>query len=308
MALILITNPVGSGSSKFFAGFQKCNVVFKREDLAIDSIESGSGGIKINVSTDLTSVLSAGDAIYVYSKGASYTYDGVGIVIGITSGDITVDIPYIQTATGGYINYKKNWYVELQCVDPVLSDANLLPFSLESDGDAAGNVIIDVSIVNELNVRRGEIAEGYETSTVKKFEIKYREVYDGSSNSFTLVDNKLFIMLCCIDVPDEDILNQFDEPQLYLGYPAAIATAIKAHAESSTVEMTYKELDINKAEVSNGTLGSLAADVDGFNIWKWETTQSVQDSTQFIELSISGASGGFDFASPDFDYPDFLTE
>lgn len=308
MGLTLTTNPVGASASKFFAGFQKCELVFKREDLAVINVEAGTGGAKINHAGDLTSVLSEGDTIYLYSEGTNYTYDGIFEILTIVAGEITVDTPYIESSTLGYINYRKNYFVELQCVNPTLPEVNLLPFNLQSDGDAKGNITIDVSIVNELNVQRGAMAEKYISESVKQFEVRYREVYEGSSNSYTLVDGKLFILLYAIEEPLEDtILNHFDTPQLYLGYPGAIVALKKALSAGSTVEMTYNELDINKEIITNGTLGSLAATVNGFLSWLWEANTSVNEGTKYIDFTL-GETGVFDFRSPDFAFPDFKTQ
>lgn len=308
MSLTLNTNPVGSDSSKFFAGFQPCEFVFKREDLAVTSVTSGTGGAKVNHAGDLSSYLEAGDTIYLYSEGNNYTYNGSFEILSITAGEITVNTPYIETGTGGYINYYKNYYVELQCVNPSLPDVNLLPFSLQSDGDAAGNVIVDVSIINELNVQRGDLAEEFISDSVTEFEVKYRQVYEGSSESFTLVDGKLLIMLYAIDEPSEnEVLNQFDEPHLYLGYPANIVLALKEKGASDTFELTYNELDINKNNIASGTLGELDADTgSGFYSWLWPSDAAIEAQTNFIEFNFE-VTGIYDFAEPDFDSGDFVT-
>jgi len=306
--LTLVTNPIGTAASKMFAAFQKCEIVFKREDIAIIDIEAGTGGAKVNHAGDLTSLLVAGDVIYIYSEGVNYTYNGVFEILAIVAGEITLNTPYIESATGGYANYLKNYFVELQCVNSTLSDVNLLPFSLESDGDAAGNITFDVSIVGELLTQRGEISQGVISNSENEFEIKYREVYDGSANGFTLVDSKLFIIMFAIDTPTEDtILNQLDEPILVLGYEGAIVVAKKAMGAGSSVEMPYNELDINKEVITSGTLGQLSAEVNGFYIWKWLKTASVNSSTKYIEFNFK-VNGIYDFATPDFAYPDFLTQ
>jgi hypothetical protein len=308
MALNLVTNPVGSGSSKFFAGFQPCEFVFKREDIAVIDVEAGTGGAKFNHAGDLTTVLAVNDVIYVYSEGTNYTYDGPFEILEIAAGEITVDTAFIESATGGYMNYLKNYHVELQCVHPTLSAFNLLPFSLQSDGDAAGNVVIDVSIINELNEQRGAISESYLSAGVTEFEVKYREVYEGSSNSFTLVDNKLLIMLFAIDEPvTGEVLNQFDLPKLFLGYKAALVIANEALIAETTKELVYSELDINENIIDSGTLGSLDADVNGFLMWEWTAAASVSQNTKFIRFDVD-VEAFFDFAATDFDYPDFLTQ
>jgi hypothetical protein len=289
-----------------FAGFQPCEVVFKREDLAITSVTAGTGGAKINHAGYLTGSLVIGDTIYLYGEGVNYTYNGSYQILNIVAGEITVTAPYIEEGTGGYINYLKNYYVELQCVNPALPDVNLLPFSLQSDGDAAGNIIIDVSIVNELNKQRGAITTGFISESVTEFEIKYREVYQGSSNIFTLADNKLFIMLYALETPIEDtILNEFDMPEIYLGYPAGIVAALLAKPTSSTCEMTYKELGINGNQLATGTLGVQDADVSGYLMWEWEAGASVQAETRYIDFDFK-VNGIFDYDENDYDEDDYV--
>jgi len=308
MALTLVTNPVGSEDVKLFAGFKPVEFVFKREDLAITGVESGSGGLRVDLTTDLTSYLSVGDAIYIYSEGADITYDAVGIILSLTATDITTDIAFVQSGTGGYINYKKNYYVELQCVDQNFATSNLLPFSLNSDGDSAGNINIDVSIVNDLNRQRVLIADGHISESRQEFEVQYREVYSGSSNGFTLINNKLVVLLYATDDPEiEEILNQFDIPKIYLGYPAAIVMAKDADPASSKITMSYKVLDINNIQVAGDDLSELDSDVNGFIMWAWSKDVSISEAASFIEFFTTVAAF-LDFADTDFAYPDFLTQ
>lgn len=310
MALTLTTNPVGAGASKIFAGLSSEGIkfIFKREDLTITSVVSGTGGVKINHAGDLSSYLSAGDTIYLYSAGTGFTYDTTGTILTVVAGEITIDVDYVVSGTGGYINYLKNYYVELQCVRDTLPDANVLSFSLQSDGDAAGNIEIDVSTVCDLLIQRGAIAQAVQTASKIEFEVKYREVHTGSSNVFTLVDGKLLIVLYCKSAPNEDaILNRFETPKIYLGYSAGIALARKAGATSSTIEMLYKELDANKQSIASGTLSTLAGDVSGFLLWKWLNTASVNAQTKYIEFETK-TTATFDFNPAVFEYPDFLTQ
>ena len=308
MALTLVTNPVGSAASKVFAGFQSVEFIFKREDLAITGVTAGTGGAKITVATNLTSYLVPGDTLYLYSEGTNYTYDLTAEILTITATEITVDAPYIETGTGGYINYFKKYYVELQCVHPTLPTVNLLPFNLQSDGDAAGNIKIDVSIVNDLNRQRGAIVQGLISESSQEFEVQYRQVYTGSSESFTLVDNKRIILLYAIDEPEvEEILNNFDLPRLYLGYPSALTIVNMADAASAVVELKYNELDMNLNTVAVGTLSTIASDVNGFLLWKWLGTASVNEATHFIEFNLS-VTATFDFLIGDFAHPDFKVQ
>jgi len=308
MALTLTTNPVGSASVKLFAGFRPVEFVFKREDLEITSVTSGTGGAKINHVGDLSSYLSAGDSIYLYSEGTNYTYDLVTEVLSIAAGEITVTAPYIETGTGGYINYLKNYYVEMQCVNRSFSDVNILGFNLRSDGDVAGNITIDVSVANDLNRNRGALAEGHILESSTEFEVQYREVHLGSSNSFTLIDNKLIVLIYATEDPEEDeILNNFDLPKIYYGYPLAFSSANAEDSAGSTVKIVYQELNNNQVELNNDELTALNSDVNGFLLWLWDEDTTLEDATKFINFELQ-IEATFDFLDGDFDYPDFYTQ
>jgi len=308
MALTLITNPVGSGAVKLFAGFRPVEFVFKREDLQILGIESGTGGAKINHAGDLTSLLSEGDVIYIYSEGIGYTYNGSFAILSIVAGEITIDTSYVVDTASGYINYLKNYYVELQCVHRTYSNYNLLPFSLTSDGDAAGNITVDVSVVNDLNRQREAIADGHLIDSRQEFEVQYRQVYDGSSEGFTLIDNKLVVLIYATDDPvNDEILNYFDTPKIYLGYPAALVIAHEEDPASSTMQMIYRELDANQTEVASGVLSELDSDINGFISWLWASSASVNLATKYIEFDFY-LNVLSEYDSNDYESTDYVTD
>lgn len=308
MSLTLVTNPVGAAAQKLFAGFLTIEFVFKREDIAVTSVTSGVGGAKINHAGDLSTYLTAGDSVYLYSVGTNYTYNTVGTVLSVVAGEVTIDAPFIEAGTGGYMNYFKNYYVEFQCVNKNNSDINILPFSIESDGDSAGNIIVDVSIVNDLNIQRGAVVQGQDLTSFQEFEVKYRQVYTGSSESFTLINSKLLIVLYATETPEGGvILNQFNLPKIYLGYPAGLCVANSGGVAGNNVEMIYSELDINQLPIDTGTLGLLDQELNGYLIWKWLSNAVVYDNTKYLSFDFRTESV-FDFSDTDFAYPDFLTQ
>ena len=309
MSLTLVSNPAPN-KVNLFAGFNKIEYLFKREDSSIISVTSGvNNKALITLNTDLTSILDIGDKIYIYSNGitSSYTYDGVYEILSITPTEITIDKTFVEVGTGGYINYLKNYYVEMQLVDKSFPDAELLPFSLESDGDKRGVITIDVSIINDLNQQREGISKKFLKNSVQEFEVKYRAVYEGSSNPFTLLNNKLLVVLYCLDLPKEnEILNKFDLPMIYLGYPAALIVANSGFTDGDLLEIKYDELDINKNIINNDTLGIIDSN-NGFFMWEWDKDIIVDSSTRFINFTFR-TQGVFDFADPDFADPDFVTQ
>lgn len=309
MSLSLITNPVVA-NYRVFAGFRPIEFKFKREDLAHTGVSSGlDSNCEIAVSTDLTAYLSVGDTIYLYSEGATtHIYSESATITAIDTSSITVDIPYIESGEEGYINYLKNYYVEMQCVDKTFTTAKVLPFSLYSDSTASGGVTFDVSIVNDLNEQRNERGKRIANESGVEFVVKYREVYDNTPQSWTTLSSKLVIALYASDVPEQDvILNSLDEPHIYEGYPAYLAICHAGGSDSDELELRYTELNINKIGVAVGTLGTINSGENGFFLWEVDKDTAFDSSARYINFKFD-FEGTFDFRDGDFAYPDFVTQ
>jgi hypothetical protein len=308
MAVTLTTHPV-SGSDNIFAGFIPCNVVFKREDLVVVDTESGlDDNVLINVGTDLTSYLSLGDYVYLYSEGDSglFTYNVSAAITAITATEITINSKFVEASTGGYINYLKNFYVEIECVGKENANRKIIPFSLRDNGDNAGNITIDLSIVNDLNSQAYAFTKREMIETRVEFNIQWRPVSLGSVPSYTLVDELIVLVYATVTPESETILNGFDIPKIYAGYPMGVVVAHSNGVAGATLEVKYNQLDINRQVITSGTtLGTLDAEFYGFLFWP--LTGTISDSTEFIDFNLYGTQV-FDFAAPDFATPDFLTE
>ena len=196
----------------------------------------------------------------------------------------------------------------MQLVDKTLSDALVVPFSLKDDGTASGEIKIDVSLPVDKLRQRGEIEKAALTDSNIEFEVKYREVYDGSSNSFTLINNSLVVLVYATETPDtEEILNSFDMPKIYLGYPAGLAVAHNGGSVGDNIEITYDELDNNQVTLNSDTLGTLDSGSNGFLMWKWDADTEVTSSTKYVDFNFS-FEAGFDFRAVDFAHPDFKVQ
>ena len=97
-----------------------------------------------------------------------------------------------------------------------------------------------------------------------------------------------------------------DDTRPDLGYPGALVSAIKNVGSGATCEMVYDELDINNNTITTGTLGELDATVNGFLLWEWEASASIDDQTKFISFDFRIETLD-DFEYPDFADPDFVT-
>lgn len=316
MALTLTTNPVetiGGVVNNIFPGFEKTEFVFNREDLAVISITSGSGTyIKITVLGDYSSIISENDSVYIYAEGTTYTYNETGGVQSVSFGgvntDIEVDVDFIENAsTNAYMNYLKNYYVEMQLVNVDNPDIKVIPFSLKDNGTSSGTITIDVSLPNYLNSIEFDYSTGQLSDMIVKFKAQYRQVYDGSSESFTLVGDEIILVFATEQPEIEAFISQFDYPELYEGYPAGVVLCHSdQNNDTSALQLTYDELDINQNDVvlSNsistlisGEHGLIFADITGVSIDS--KTEYIRFNGTFVSLA--------DFLGADFLGADFAT-
>lgn len=258
MSLTVETYPVytdGIKTINIFSGFNPVNIVMSRQDLVIDTISQGANNtIDVNISTDITSELVAGDFIYIYSEGVDYTYSLTAKVLSVSATVINLDSDYIESATGGYTNYKQNYTVEMKLVNPDNSDIDMLGFTLKQAGSAAGSITFDVSIINDLNSQNfTEQLTGREVTEGRiKFNVKYREIWrEDATATFTLIDNPIIVAFSTRELIPEEFSNPFTEPPLYLGYPMGIGFIhTDANYPGEAIKFTFDELDINKNAIS----------------------------------------------------------
>lgn len=292
MSLILVESPViidGGITYNLFAGFLPVEYIFKREDLQINSVSMGADNtVSISVSTDLTSYLSIGDYIYLYSIGdtGAYTYDEQAQILEISATIIRINLQYIESAAAGYINYLKNYYVEAQLVDVSNPLILKIPFSLTDDGDLEGNVIIDVSIANDKNKQYfAEISEELTDSRIK-FKLQYRQVYEGSSESFTLIDEEIILVYATEQMDLDELINEFDNPEIYLGYEGGISFAHSdENNEDTAISIYYDELDRNKDDlVIDNLIKKFDANEYGLFFVLWDKNTTVNANTEYIKF------------------------
>ena len=266
MSLVLVDNPViteGGIVKNLFAGFLPVEFKFKREDLGITNVAQGPNNtVIVTTNIDLSSELSVGDSAYLFSEGSTYVYDESGEVLTVTATTITINAQFVENTTSGYINYKQNYFVEAELVSVSNTDVRILPFSLKDDGDNAGNATIDVSIANDKNELEFEYVLDQLEDARLKFKVQYREVWEGSSESFTLIDDEV-ILYFATDQPEiEQFLQELDEAFVYEGYPfGAILLHSDQNSDAGSIVIKYDELDINQSViVADNSIGVVPSD------------------------------------------------
>lgn len=319
MAVTLTSYPVTTSSGKvrnIFAGFQKVELKFKREDAAIVGISSGvDSKVLISIATDITGSLNVGEWIYLYAEGATYTYSGsfqiLTVAYSAPNTQITVDFDFIELSSSGYCNYKQNWFLESKLVDPVNNSILNYPSLLQNDGSPEGLIDVNTSMLvdflkNELYEQSQEVISGRQYCNVM-----YRESWrEDDTATFTLVnEDPIVIIYAAEDSEIEDFVSGFDLPRMYEGYPFWINMlhSLENHV-SERVSVEFDELDINAIDITNdNALINFASTSFGILQANFNDNQKViEDNTRFIRFN-ANTSDLADYETGDYNDTDYLT-
>ena len=258
MSLSLINTPV-TPTDNVLAGFLPQLLEFKREDITVIDVTQGANNtILVRVTGDITSDIAAGESVYLYSQGLTSDYDGSGVVISavFAAGQTTlnIDIQFVEIANGGYINYLQEWFVEVALVDVNNTDKSILTYTLRDDGTPAGVANIDISAANDLNEQFFPLVGGVGVENRTKFTAKYRQSWRGNNEqAYTLTNEEYIVQFSTEELENDTIVNDFETPILYVGYPAAIALIHSDLNFTDKVVLRIDELDINKADIITDT-------------------------------------------------------
>jgi len=259
--------PVLSLGQNVFPGNSPVEIGFKREDIVVVDTEQGiDNTVIINLGSDITGSLNVGEYVYLSSE----IYETSSEVLETNAAYIRIDTQWLGAgSTGGYLNYKQNWNIELDLVNPLNDAIKVLPFTLRDNGDNAGNVLIDLSIVNDLaNIQVPTfVAIAELTNQRTKFDIKWREIWRESlATVYTRITDPIIIITAKDQPTIEAFNNDFTEPEYYVGYKngAVFIHSDVAPGFLTNVNFYYDELDINKAVIrANQLIGS----VTSANVW-----------------------------------------
>lgn len=300
MSLTLIENPVETVDgivNNLFAGFERVEFKFKREDAQISGISQGiDNQILINTLTDLSTYLEVGDIVYTNSVGLTYEYNVAAPIVAITSSTITIESDFIETSSDGYINFYRNYRLEVQLVNVDNSAIKVLPFQLIDDGDNAGNITIDVSIANDLNDVMFEYVQQEMTDSRVLFKVQYREAWDENlSGSYTLITDEIILVYATEQPEIEYFLNELDTPEIIKGYPVGVVFSHSSqNVSGSSIRFSYNELDLNQTDLgSNISLGEIDSTKEGFLFVNIDKDTAYSINTEYISIQGSYISVNF---------------
>ncbi len=319
MSVTLTSYPVVTSSGKvrnIFAGFSAVELEFKREDIQIVDISQGANNkILISITGDITGNLNIGEWVYLFSQGATFTYDNnyqiIDVAFSSPNTEITVNGEYIESSVSGYVNYKQNWFLESKLVN--IDNNNILnyPQLLQNDGNPNGEVEVNTSMLadflkNEILLSSQEITEGRQDC-----KIMYREVWrEDDTQSFILVDQEPIIIIFAAENSEiEDFVNGFEIPKMWNGYPFLLN--ILHSLENSVgqrIDVTFDELDVNEDNIviDNPLINFNPSDFGILQANFNDNVKVIEDDTRFMRFN-ANSSGSADYETGDYDDTDYLT-
>jgi hypothetical protein len=319
MSVTLVSYPVTTSSGKIrniFPGFSPVELEFKREDTAIVDVSQGVDyKILISIAGDITSLLNVGEFVYLFSQGTTFLYEGNYKILDLTysspNTEVTVDTYFIELSTGGYCNYKQNWYLEAKLVKPANNLITIYPALLQNNGSPSGEVNVNTSML--VDFLKNEI---FETSKEivncrEECKVMYREVWrEDDNNSFSLVDQYQIVIIYSAELAEiESFVNGFEIPKIFEGYPFAINLIHSTLNQfGKIIAITFDELDINQTEITgDNPLSDFAVQAFGILQTNFNDNQiAINSSTRYINLNARSLSS-VDYLTGDYNDNDYLT-
>lgn len=302
MALTQLDYPVTGDIGTFnniFPSQKPLNINFLRRDNLINTITSGTGGVvRIRTFDVLDPSLQAGDFIVWQTN--SYSLRSSRILQRISNRRIDVDSVFNSTdATNGFINYRKNWFLEARFVDESTPTNEQGLVSLVIDNFAQvpnaldGSVSLDVSVIRDVLIPDFDISTGISDGLSKVFKIQYRESYEGervlpwvSPNVAPANDTPIMLTLGS----NKPTFNTFTDSLISQGYFVKDNPTLVSYVYSnindnglSNITFSLSQYTLNKTLVSSTDIAVFENESGIFLLFIDPST--IDDNTVFITIS-----------------------
>jgi hypothetical protein len=153
MSLISVNYPITGTAGAYqniFPASKRLDFTMTRIDQSISSISSGTGGfVNIQTTADMTGV-EIGD--YVSWGSDAYSARNSRVFNINSLKEIEVEEVFTSlVATNGFINYKKNWYLEIRYVseNTTFGDQNAVPimaFNSQVPNSVDGSIVANIAV------------------------------------------------------------------------------------------------------------------------------------------------------------------
>ena len=285
-----VTGSVGTYKN-IFASNKPLPFTLERKDILISTITSGTDGrVRIQAGSNFNGI-SIGDQITWQSDGYTNRSSKVTAVINATT--IEINETFINTnASNGWINYLKNWYLEIRYVTPntstdeqnallILDDFSQVP------SDPRGIVLANINAPADLIEPDFNITTEEAKNLYKQYKIQYRQSYEGNRNdTWESPANDLPILLvhASVDFTANDFTDAEITKRYVRGYPLMYSFVYSSINDegNNQLKITMTELGINGEAITSSDVVSFL-NLNGVAIIAVDTN-TLDADTAFVQF------------------------
>lgn len=285
---ILVTDPskpVDIGNvSRWNAAFNPIIFTYQRQDFQVASVTAANLGtsIVLNLQTGMLSIFPKNAELIYLNAGP---YQGMFLIAGNTSNTITLNTPFLGTATGfTNVNSERLYYrviTSIKYIDPDLG--SFVTQQLTASPNLSGLTLCDVSglIRSILKARDNFLynAVSYLDSNLSvSYQISYSEVWQGNVGSFIPIAAPYYAVWAAFQIQEPGAdnmgpyvpfaaetdptkkaawLSDFTQPVLFGAMPFDLPFIYSENLAGQTVSAVINYLDINKVSLGPAFTSSL---------------------------------------------------
>jgi len=317
MALNSISYPVtgtAGAYSNIFPSQRPLDFTATRKDVGITSISSGAGGVvQIEAAATLTDI-AVGD--YITWGTDAYTARSSRVTAVIAVDTIEVDALFSSTnVTNGFLNYKKNWFLEIRYVekDSATDDQDaiaLFDFNAKYNSSIVGLVSANIALPYVFLVPDFDTtANGFNTGLYTEYKIQFRESWENNRSELwesPSTDIKIMLVHGTEDIEPLKFSDYGQLKRYVRGYPLMttfIYSDVNDGVGGNQITLLITEYTIDKLLVTDYTLATLS----NFNgVYSLVIDPSTLDaSTVFIELVSEYVADIGQYDPDDYDPSDY---
>ncbi len=257
---------------------------FNRKDGLMASISSGTNSkVRIEMSVAYGSI-NVGQFVTFESDG--YLLQSAKVLALPTATSLEVDVPFSSVnAANGFVNYKRNYYLEIRYVAPdSASDDQSASEIMEDFSQLAnarnGDIQANISAPAQLIAPDFEIQNGVAANLFQTYKIQFRESYEGARSEAWIspvLDIAIMLVHASVDVVADSFTDPTITKRFIKGFPLVYSLIYSAINDSGNndLRVVLSQYDIGQMLISeadvviisnmNGVY-ILSIDTDGFDV------------------------------------------
>ncbi len=295
MALTEIDYPVTGSFGSYqntFPSQKPLYANFNRKDGLMASVSSGTNSkLRIEFSTALGSI-NVGQFVTFESDG--YPLQSAKVLVLVDSTTIDVDVPFTSgNAANGFVNYKRNYILEIRYVLADSSSNDQAAIELIEDYSQKanarnGDIKANISTPSQLLVADFDISGGTASGLSITYKIQFRESFEGE-RAGTWISPVLDIAILLVHGSMSITAGEYTDPNIikryFKGFPLVYSFIYSAINDegSNSIRLVLSQFDISQSLISESDVAT-AVNLNGVYILSVDTTGFDED-TAFLKFS-----------------------